>query len=115
AWLMSLHIVSLAVWCAGLFYLPGLFAAYAGANARSRGNLRIVTRFTFIGVTSPASVLAILTGSALIYATEASGWWLSAKLLAVTGMVFFHLYCGRRLEKLEEGHGRRRLGFHLML
>lgn len=103
AWLKGLHIVTLLVWCAGLFYLPALFAAHATTpEGQPLRRLRVMTRVTFVAVTSPAAVLAILSGSALVYATGVSGAWMALKLVAVSLMVLFHLYCGRMLALLGE-------------
>lgn len=116
AWIKALHVTFLLIWCAGLFYMPGLFSAYSRARTiRERHQLRIVTRFSFIAVASPAAVLAIVTGSALVYATSIQGTWLPAKLLVVSLMVFFHLYCGRRVVQLENGQHMNKRYFHLAL
>lgn len=116
AWMKALHFAFLLIWCAGLFYLPGLFAAHAHAGTvRKRHQMRIITRFTFIAVTSPAAVLAIVTGTVLASLTGVTANWLVAKLFVVTLMVLFHLYCGRRVVLLEKGHQLKRRKFHLSL
>lgn len=116
AWLKGLHMVTLLVWCAGLFYLPALFAAHADtAGGQSFRRLRVMTRVTFVAVTSPAAVLAILSGSALVYATGVSGAWMALKLVAVSLMVLFHLYCGRVLAVLGETPGLRSSAAHFSL
>lgn len=100
-WLKALHIVSMLIWCACLFYLPGLFAAHPRVKDRDElRRLRIATRFTYIAVASPAGMLAIVTGTALIYVTGRHGDWLVLKLTAVTLMVVFHVTCGWLLGKL---------------
>lgn len=116
AWLKSLHIALLIVWCAGLLYLPGLFSSYAHAHDKAaRQHMRMVTRYVFIVVASPAAVLAIITGSALAYAAPIHGTWLPAKLAVVSLLVFFHLYCGSRVVLLETGEQSERRKFHLAL
>lgn len=116
AWLKALHIATLLVWCAGLFYLPALFAAHprtpAGPELR---RLRAMTRFTFVAVASPAAVLAILSGTALVQVAQAEGAWMALKLGAVSLMVFFHLYCGRVLGLLGQAPTGRPAGAHLAL
>jgi len=100
-WLKALHYVSLLVWCAALLYLPGLFIMHAQADTRSRYHrVRIMTRFTFAVVASPAAILAVVSGTGLAYLCMVRDEWLVAKLLAVTLMVFFHLYCGSRVAGL---------------
>lgn len=116
AWLMASHIVALVIWSASLLYMPALFAEHAHVSGkRDRQRQRIITRFTFLAVASPAGVIAIITGSALVFATAVEGNWLHAKLAAVTLMVFFHMFCGRRLVLLEEGRHRRRKQLHASL
>lgn len=116
AWLKALHIVTLSIWCAGLFYLPALFAAHPGTPAGPPfRRLRVMTRVTFVAVASPAAVLAIVSGSALVYAAGAEGTWMALKLGAVSLMVFFHLYCGRVLALLGRQPARRPAAAHLAL
>jgi len=100
-WLKALHFVSLLIWCASLLYLPGLFFMHAQASSRSRYHrVRIMTRFTFAALASPAAILAVLSGTTLVFLRMAQGEWLMWKLLLVTLMVFFHLYCGGQVSRL---------------
>jgi putative membrane protein len=110
AWIKGIHVAALVVWGAGLLYLPGLFATHCDArheDVRSFHRLRAMTRLTFIGVTSPAAVLAVLSGSALVGLRDISGGWLPLKLTAVTGIVAYHAYCGYLLARLREEHSYR--------
>lgn len=116
AWLKALHIVTLLIWCAGLFHLPALFAAHPHTPAgRDFRRLRAMTRFTYVVVASPAAVLAIVSGSALVYAAGVEGAWMALKLGAVSLMVFFHLYCGRVLAQLGRSPRRYPAAAHLAL
>jgi protoporphyrinogen IX oxidase len=56
--------------------------------------LRAMTRIVFIGIASPAAIIAIISGSALVVVAAAHGGWLALKLTAVALMVMFHVYCG---------------------
>jgi putative membrane protein len=106
----ALHIAALVIWCGGLFYLPGLFMLHPrAADQASFHRLRMLTRFTFAFVVSPAAVIAIISGTALVHYRQAHGEWLMWKLLLVCLMVFFHLYCGglvARLGRERMAHGR---------
>ncbi|GAA5234513.1 hypothetical protein FOZ76_19985 [Verticiella sediminum] len=116
AWLMALHITFLVLWCTGLFYLPALFASYASAHTlEQRIRMRIVTRFVFVVIVSPSAVMAIITGTALVFATTIEGTWLPAKLLVVSLMGAYHVYCGRRVVQLEAGDHIERRTFHIVL
>lgn len=108
AWLKSIHVAALVLWSAGLLYLPGLFATHHDperADVRAYHRLRAITRFTYIGVTSPAAVVAILSGSLLVWLRDVSGGWLPLKLTAVTGLVAYHAFCGYVLARLRGEHG----------
>ena len=116
AYLKALHISTLLIWCAGLFYLPGLFAAHPQlTNSRDFRRLRAMTRFTFVAVVSPAAVVAVVSGTALVFASQVEGDWMAIKLGVVALMVFFHLYCGRLLAKLGNEPAVRPAGAHLLL
>ncbi|MGV3572695.1 MAG: CopD family protein [Ramlibacter sp.] len=95
-WLKFVHLSALLAWCAALFALPTLLALYPQtAGGVERRRLRAATRFTYIAVASPAAVIAVVSGTALIHPTAAYGAWLLAKLTLVTAMVFFHAACGK--------------------
>ncbi len=113
AWLMGVHIAALAIWCAGLVYLPGLYAMDAHKpHHGTRRQVRIMSRFAFLGIASPAAIFAIITGAALVYATGASGSWLAAKLTVVAALSAFHAYCGHLLAALgHEGSQQKRYPF----
>lgn len=107
AWLMGLHIASLVTWCAGLLYLPALFSLQSNQGNRADFHrLQVMSRLAFVGIASPAAVIAIISGTALVYASGAVGGWLAAKLTAVAFMGIFHAYCGHVLAQL--GHESRR-------
>ncbi len=110
AWLKSIHVAALVLWGAGLLYLPGLFATHCDperADVRAFHRLRAITRFTFIAVASPAGVVAVISGTLLVWLREVSGGWLPLKLTAVTGMVAYHTYCGIVLAQLRDEHSWR--------
>ncbi|HLU15518.1 MAG TPA: CopD family protein [Burkholderiaceae bacterium] len=112
AWLLASHIVFLVVWAAGLFYIPVLCAVgYQEHRSRRVERLRIRIRFAFVAITSPAAVLTIVSGTALVFSTGADGAWMAAKLTMVALMAVFHAFCGHLLNLL--GHeGRRHQRIH---
>src|SRR5690606_3654654 len=59
--------------------------------------IRVMSRVAFVGIASPAAVIAIISGSALVYTLDASGGWLAAKLTVVAFMAIFHAYCGHKI------------------
>lgn len=103
AWLKAAHIATLCVWCAGLIFLPSLFIGRA--RHPSGPQLRQLWKFTWVGyraIVSPAAVLAIATGTGLIFAYGVLVPWLFLKLMVVGGMVALHMYCGHVLGLLAE-------------
>ncbi|HVL58209.1 MAG TPA: CopD family protein [Burkholderiaceae bacterium] len=115
AWLKTIHMASLLVWCAGLFYLPALFAVHPRTPERwTYRRLRMITRFSYIVVTSPAAVIAIGTGIALIFISPAIAGWLVLKLTAISVLTMYHLYCGWMIARLHRTRVVKRPGWHVV-
>lgn len=115
-WIKAVHLASLLVWCAGLFALPALLALFPAVKGGvERKRLLAATRFMFIAVSSPAAVIAIASGTALIFLTGSFAPWLLAKLTLVTAMVFFHAGCGKLVLVLHREPARYASGAHLAL
>lgn len=101
AWLKGAHIVALAFWAGGLFALPVLLARQPDAPERAAYlRLRAMSRLAYLALISPAAILAIVTGSALIPLVDVEGSWLALKLTGVAGMAVFHVLCGHLLSEL---------------
>lgn len=64
---------------------------------------------------SPAAVIAVVTGTVLVFLAASLGGWLVLKLFAVTGMVLLHVYMGRLMGLLLETPDLRRPASHLLL
>ena len=102
-WIKALHIVFIASWFAGLFYLPRLFVNLAEetnpvARDRLLGMARRLYRFSMI-----LSVPAVLLGAWLWLGYGIQGGWLHAKLLLVFLTIGYHHMCGGILKKFERG------------
>jgi protoporphyrinogen IX oxidase len=94
-WLKATHITALLFWSATLFYLPGLLAQHPRTHERTAFHrLRVITRVTYLGIASPAAIIAIASGSGLIFVANAHGGWLVLKLAVVALMTIFHVYLG---------------------
>lgn len=95
-WIKLVHISAIMVWSAGLLYLPGLFAEHVrAAGQEDFQRVRYMTRLVFVGVASPAAVIAVVSGTILIPFVASLGGWLILKLILVSGMVLLHVYYGR--------------------
>ena len=102
-WTKALHIVFIASWFAGLFYLPRIFVNLAqetnpAVNERLLGMARRLYRFTTI-----LMVPALLLGLWLAMMIGMKHGWLHAKLLLVILAIGYHHACGSILKKFERG------------
>ncbi len=113
ALMKALHIAALAVWCAGLVALPVIMQHYGrGARVRSAAGFaefRLLSHRGYTRVVTPAAVIAIAAGTALIFMVEIREPWLMAKLAAVAGMVLVHTWLGHLIAQAGEHRGGYRL------
>lgn len=116
-WIKALHIVFVASWFAGLFYLPRLFVNLALVPADSsaeRARLLLMARklyrFTLI-LSFPAVALGVWLwlGYGIGRNTgEGSGqYWMHAKLAVVLLAIGYTHSCGSLLKKLETNTSKR--------
>ncbi len=108
-WVKALHIVFVASWFAGLFYLPRLFVNLATVPADShaeRERLLLMARklYRFMSL---LMVPALLLGLWLWLGFHVSGGWLHAKLALVLGVIGYHHFCRRLLRDFERLANRR--------
>jgi putative membrane protein len=102
-WIKALHIVFIASWFAGLFYLPRIFVnlaqeTNAAALERLLGMGRRLYRFTTI-----LMIPALIFGVWLWLGYGFRGGWLHAKLALVILAIGYHHACGSILKKFERG------------
>ena len=102
-WIKALHIVFIASWFAGLFYLPRIYVNLAQESnpavvERLLGMARRLYRFTTI-----LMVPALLLGLWLWLGFGIKGGWLHAKLALVILVIGYHHACGSLLKKFERG------------
>jgi putative membrane protein len=108
-WVKSLHIVFVASWFAGLFYLPRIFVNLAMVPAQSqaeRDRLLLMAR-KLLRFTTLLAVPALGFGLWLWI-----GWgigrgsgWLPTKLAVVAAALAYHFGCARLLRRFERGGG----------
>ncbi|MDE2417141.1 MAG: CopD family protein [Burkholderiales bacterium] len=108
-WVKSFHIVFVASWFAGLFYLPRIFVNLAmvppGSEAE-RARLLLMAR-KLMRFTNLLMVPAVALGLWL-WIGYGIGWgpgnaWMHAKLTTVVLVLGYHHACGRLLRKFELG------------
>ena len=112
-WVKSFHIVFVASWFAGLFYLPRIFVNLAmvppGSDAERQRLLlmaRKLMRFTTL-LAVPAVALGLWLWAGYGIGWGAGNGWMHAKLLIVVLVLGYHHACGRMLRKFERGENRR--------
>ena len=97
-WVKSLHIIFMVTWFAGLFYLPRLFVYHAMSNDPiSLERFKVMERKLFYGIMTPGGILTLVFGIWLWLGYDITGGWLHAKLVLVTVLVAYHIYCGKLL------------------
>jgi putative membrane protein len=104
-WIKALHIVFVASWFAGLFYLPRIFVNLAMetnpvVNERLLLMARKLYRFMTI-LMIPALVLGLWLW--LLYGIGQQSIWLYLKLVLVVLLIGYHHVCKRLLKKFENG------------
>ena len=103
-WVKAFHIVFVASWFAGLFYLPRLFVNLAMVPTDShaeRERLLLMARKLY-RFSSVLMVPALALGFWLWLGFHISGGWLHAKLLLVLGAVGYHHACRSLLRNFEQ-------------
>ncbi len=112
-WVKALHIVFVASWFAGLFYLPRFFVNLATVPADSvaeRERLllmaRKLQRFSSI-LMWPALVLGLLLWLFYGVGLEPGQGWMHAKLALVLLVIGYHHACRLLLRGFEQGTNRR--------
>jgi protoporphyrinogen IX oxidase len=110
-WVKAFHIVFVASWFAGLFYLPRLFVNLAMVPADSHAERerlllmgRKLYRFSSL-LMVPALVLGVWLW--LGYGIGKGQGWMHAKLLLVLGAVGYHHVCRSVLRSFEQFTNKR--------
>lgn len=110
-WVKAFHLIFVASWFAGLFYLPRIFVNLASVPSDShaeRERLLMMARklYRFSGL---LMVVALALGLALwlYFGVGKGSGWLHAKLLLVLAAVGYHHGCRTLLRNFEQLHNTR--------
>lgn len=104
--LKLVHIAALSIWCAGLVALPLLLAKHDPHDEQETfSRLRLLTHRAYIGLITPAAVIAIAIGAALIFMRDVFVPWMFAKLVLVGLLVLLHAWIGHITLKMGEEQG----------
>ncbi|MEN9868327.1 MAG: hypothetical protein RL748_3917 [Pseudomonadota bacterium] len=109
-WIKAFHIVFIASWFAGLFYLPRIFVNLAMEDKPIVIERLLLMARKLYRFTTLLSMPAVLLGLWLVlgYGMGASGEariapWMWAKLVIVALTLAYHIRCGRLLKQFERG------------
>ena len=110
-WVKAFHIVFVASWFAGLFYLPRIFvnlAMVAPDSHAERERLLLMARklYRFANI---LMVVALVLGFVLWlgYGVGMGSGWMHAKLVLVVGVIGYQHMCRRLLRDFEQLANRR--------
>ena len=112
-WVKAFHIVFVASWFAGLFYLPRILVNLAMVPAGSdaeRARLLLMGRrlYRFAGLLmGPALLFGVLLWLVYGVGRGPGNGWLYAKLVIVLAAVGYQHACGSMLRAFEAGGNRR--------
>jgi putative membrane protein len=107
-WVKSFHIVFVASWFAGLFYLPRIFVNLAmvpPSSVAERERLLMMAR-KLLRFTTLLAVPALGFGAWLWLGYGIGGGWLHAKLALVLVVIGYHHACARLLRRFEADTNR---------
>jgi putative membrane protein len=108
-WIKALHIVFIASWFAGLFYLPRIFVNLAMVEPSSqaeRARLLLMARklYKFMTILAvPALALGLWLWLVDGIGRGPGQGWMHAKLAIVVALIGYHHGCGVILRKFEAG------------
>ncbi len=110
-WIKTFHIVLIASWFAGLFYLPRIFVNMAQETDPAvqkvlAGMARRLYRFMTI-LAIPAVALGLWLYLIYGIGKGPGNGWMHAKLVCVLLIIGYHHGCGILLRKFEQGANRR--------
>ncbi|KQM31261.1 CopD family protein [Sphingomonas sp. Leaf10] len=105
-WVKGLHIAALILWCAGLIALPLVLSKHdVGERQADYARLRRITHYGYTRIVTPAAVIAIAAGTALIFLRGVFEPWMFAKLVAVGLLVVVHALTGHVVVLMSERRG----------
>ena len=104
---LSLHIISVIAWMAGMLYLPRLFVYHTTKEVGSDSSetFKIMERRLLKLIINPAAAFSYIFGFALIYSIGAENLgqtWLQTKILLVLAMSGLHGYFAKLTKDFED-------------
>jgi protoporphyrinogen IX oxidase len=106
-WIKAFHIVFVAAWFAGLFYLPRIFVNLAMENNPAATSRLLLMARKLYRFTTILAIPAIVLGAAIVVLYKiglgSENGWFHVKALLVLITIAYHVLCGKVLRKFEAG------------
>ncbi|MGI4728003.1 MAG: protoporphyrinogen oxidase HemJ [Janthinobacterium lividum] len=111
-YLKAIHIIFVVSWMAGLFYVVRLFIYHTEAQDRTEierkvlsDQFEIIEKKLFNIITTPAMILTLLAGIAMVYINPdlLKQSWLHLKLGFVLGLIVYHFICRNMMLQMRKG------------
>jgi protoporphyrinogen IX oxidase len=104
----AVHLVGIILWCAGLFALPVILAQHRLDDDQTRyARLRRLSHYSYTRLITPAAVIAVAAGTALIFLRGTFAPWFFAKMVGVGALVIVHTLIGNIVIEMGERSGDR--------
>lgn len=112
--ILSLHIIFIVTWFAGLFYIVRLFVYQVEAREKTEleksilePQFKLMAKRLWYGITWPSFILTLVFGPWLLYLNQAFLYmdFMYIKLGFVAGLVIYHFMCHSMFLKLQSGAG----------
>ena len=112
----ALHVFFMVAWFAGIFYLPRLFVYHASTQSvECDAEFKVMERRLLYFVT-PFALLTLVFGLLLIYSYGAAWFkassWLHYKLILVSFLYGYHIYCFKLLADFKHNRNTRSSRFY---
>ena len=122
-WIISLHIISIIAWMAGMLYLPRLFVYHCAAETGSvqSETFKVMERRLLRGIINPAMIATWVFGLWLAWLGPDShyGWfasgWLQAKLALVVVLSGVHGLFARWVKAFGRDENRHSQNFYRII
>ncbi|MBL7897472.1 MAG: CopD family protein [Crocinitomicaceae bacterium] len=110
--ILSLHIIFIVTWFAGLFYIVRLFVYQTEAKDKSENEkqvlipqYRLMSKRLWYGITWPSFILTMVLGPWLLYINTGllKMPFMHVKLTFVAGLIIYHFICHSIFKKLQSG------------